>query len=105
MTRSEAKRSLVMAFPGRSISIQISDWSHRRENGTRWDSHDYTAHILPGLDGSPCSRFEAQNLTDLLAEVRKGAVASPPPTEDELDQHFEETESEEMLTDGIRSVV
>lgn len=98
ITRSEAKRQLVAAFPGRSVMIGIADWHHTTYPGTpispampERDMVEYSVAIVPGYGAEKCSRATASTLdraVELALDWVKDSLIVPPPVAAVLDEQF-----------------
>jgi hypothetical protein len=99
MTRSEAKRLVREAFPGRSVCLTVTDWYHA---GTeKPDAMCYCVQVLPGWDDSKCSTVTGQTLA---GAVEKALEMRPPhqlPTAEEADRHFAEADAAAELVPSI----
>jgi hypothetical protein len=88
MTRNEAMAALVDAYPDKSICIEVKSWTHWYGDRRGYDSPAYCIALVPGTDGTPCTRFEAKNIA---AAVGAALVAAAPPELPEIvEQHFAE---------------
>lgn len=63
MTRSEAKATLIAAFPGRSVAINIDDRHHPGcDKYPSYERVEYRISVLPGYGGQACSQATASTL-------------------------------------------
>jgi hypothetical protein len=63
MTRTEARNTLITAFPDRSICIEAKDWHYAGgDYGRPRDAVEFRVAILPGWEGSKCSQATAFTL-------------------------------------------
>lgn len=81
MTRSEAKRRLREAYPGRTVYVEVQDW-HYPDIGLPHERLVFTAGVLPGPNGHACQQWTGRSIEEAtlaalpLAEAEKETEAS-----------------------------
>jgi hypothetical protein len=80
MTRSEAKRKLMDAYPGKSVCICVHDWYYDHRLGGELQ---FTVSVLPGV-GTTCDQWNGSSLDEAMAKALAPLTPATPFDPDEL---------------------